>query len=126
MASFLSPKQIESVKVFPKEDGINLYELYPGTESRGIELLKKMLKFNPAERITAEEALKDSYFDDIRLPEQESSADTAPVNLEFDSEVNAELSIEELKKLVVKEIEQISHENFDFANDFAEELCDDY
>jgi len=28
-----------------------------------------MLKFNPNERITAEEAIKDSYFDDIRLPD---------------------------------------------------------
>ena len=30
-----------------------------------------MLKFSPNERITAEEALKDSYFDDIRLEDQE-------------------------------------------------------
>jgi hypothetical protein len=30
-----------------------------------------MLWFNPETRITAEEALRDSYFDDVRLPEQE-------------------------------------------------------
>ena len=45
-----------------------------------------MLKFNPNQRITAEEAIKDSYFDDIRLPDQETSADLDPINLEFDRE----------------------------------------
>lgn len=30
-----------------------------------------MLEFNPGKRPTAEEALQDPYFDDIRLPEQE-------------------------------------------------------
>ena len=30
-----------------------------------------MLEFNPLKRITAEEAIKDEYFDDVRLPEQE-------------------------------------------------------
>ncbi len=30
-----------------------------------------MIEFNPNKRPTAEEALADPYFDDIRLPEQE-------------------------------------------------------
>lgn len=30
-----------------------------------------MLEFNPQKRISAEEALKDEYFDDVRIPEQE-------------------------------------------------------
>ena len=45
--------------------------MYPAVEPRGLELLKMMLKFNPNERISAEEALKDQYFDDIRLEDQE-------------------------------------------------------
>ena len=68
LTTFLSQKQIEEVKFFPKQKSINLHELYPGTMKEGIDLLQKMLKFNPNERITAEEAIKDSYFDDIRLP----------------------------------------------------------
>lgn len=47
---------------------MDLEEKYPGTDPRGLELLSKMLAFNPRKRITAEDALKDSYFDDIRLP----------------------------------------------------------
>lgn len=85
-----------------------------------------MLKFNPNQRITAEEAIKDSYFDDIRLPEQETSTDTIPINLEFDRDNTKALSLEALKELLVKEISQFSHTHFDFENDFAEELCEDY
>ena len=60
---------VKKVRNLPKKEGLNLKEFYPGTDERGIELLKKMLTFNPNKRITAEEALADPYFDDIRLPE---------------------------------------------------------
>lgn len=52
----------------PSED---LAAKYPASESVGIHLLRRMLEFNPGKRPTAEEALQDPYFDDIRLPEQE-------------------------------------------------------
>jgi serine/threonine protein kinase len=32
-------------------------------------MLQKMLEFNPNKRISAEEALKSPYFDDVRIPE---------------------------------------------------------
>ena len=60
------------MRSFPKRERRDLTEIYPGTEERGIELLYRMLDFNPNKRITAEEALADPYFDDIRLPEQET------------------------------------------------------
>lgn len=37
-----------------------------------------------------------------------------------------DLSMEELRKLIVKAMAELSPDNFDFTNDFAEELCDDY
>lgn len=39
---------------------------YPGAGEHGIHLMKAMLKFNPAERMTADEALEHPYFDDIK------------------------------------------------------------
>jgi serine/threonine protein kinase len=63
-----------------------------------------MLNFNPNQRITAEEAIKDSYFDDIRLPDQETSADVDPINLEFDRDNTESLSLEALRELLLKEI----------------------
>lgn len=59
------------LKHFKPCEPIDLGDKYPAVEHEGIKLLKKMLKFNPNERISALDAIKDPYFDDIRLPEQE-------------------------------------------------------
>jgi hypothetical protein len=63
-----------------------------------------MLEFNPMHRISAEDILKDSYFDDVRLPEQEIF-DVCSINLTFD---DAELSVEQLRELVVEELKECS------------------
>jgi serine/threonine protein kinase len=63
-----SKESQEYVRSFPKRERVNLAELYPGTDARGIELLYKMLEFDPNQRITAEQALQNSFFDEIRLP----------------------------------------------------------
>ena len=47
-------ESIKYVRSFAPREKINLADLYPGTESRGIELLHRMLEFNPNKRITAE------------------------------------------------------------------------
>ena len=36
------------------------------------------------------------------------------------------MTVEELKKLIVQEINEISHFKFNFEGDFEEELCEDY
>lgn len=57
------------IKSFGEKERLDLQEKYPGTDVRGLNLLRKMLEFNPDKRITAEDALKDEYFDDIRILE---------------------------------------------------------
>ena len=84
-----------------------------------------MLEFNPNKRITAEQAIKDPYFDDIRLPEQECLP-PPQIDLSVDDLDNESLSLEDLKKLAVEAIEQISSDNFDFQNDFEEADGEDY
>lgn len=65
-----------------------------------------MLEFNPAKRITTEEVLKDSYFDDVRITEQEEF-EVPQIDLTFD---DVELSVEEVKALVIEEIKNCSEE----------------
>jgi serine/threonine protein kinase len=36
-----------------------------GLDENGLDLLEKMLKYNPAERISAKQALNHPYFDDL-------------------------------------------------------------
>ena len=76
-------------------------------------LLKKMLEFDPRKRISAEEAIKDPYFDDIRLPDQEVR-DSTEINLEFDEAGMEDLPMEELRKLIIEEMKNLSPANFDF------------
>ena len=91
------------MRSFPKRERVNLAELYPGTDARGIELLYKMLEFDPNQRITAEQALQNSYFDEIRLPHQENIA-PAEIDMTIDDLENESITIKELKKIVVEVI----------------------
>ena len=83
-------------------------------------MLYRMLEFNPNKRITAEEALKDPYFDDIRLPEQENiPEDEIPeIYLPVDDHTEEALDMEELRRLIIRDINLLSSDLFDFENDF--------
>lgn len=100
-------KAVRYIKSFPKKDRMDLLDKYPGTDERGLNLLQKMLEFNPEKRISAEAALKDSYFDEIRIPEQETfiNGDEAQcdIDLRFD---DSELPLEQLRKLIIEEIDR--------------------
>ena len=50
---------------FPKWNQSKLKELTPNLCDKGRDLLSKMLVYNPADRITAKDALNHPYFDDL-------------------------------------------------------------
>ena len=50
---------------YPKYKGEPLSKLVPGLGEDGLDLLDKMLKCNPAERITALEAMNHPYLEDV-------------------------------------------------------------
>ena len=83
-----------------------------------------MIDFNPNKRPTAEEALEDPYFDDIRLPEQEKF-ETPLIQLPVDDEGRSDLPMEDLRRMIFDEINKLNSDNFDFDNDYEEE-CEDY
>lgn len=85
---------------FPEMKAVDLKSKYPATEERGIYLLRQMLEFNPAKRITAEAALKDPYFDDVRLEEQEDM-ESPEFALDFDDN---DLTEDELRTLLLDEM----------------------
>jgi len=79
-----------------------------------------MLEFNPNKRISAAYAILDSYFDDIRLPEQETF-EPPKIELSIDDLENENLSLPDLKQLVFKVINSHKSDDFDFENDTEEE-----
>jgi serine/threonine protein kinase len=50
---------------YPQYKGESLSKLVPGLGEDGLDLLDKMLKCNPAERITAKQAMLHPYFSDV-------------------------------------------------------------
>ncbi|CCW59943.1 unnamed protein product [Phytomonas sp. EM1] len=53
--------------VFPKWPAKHLDQIIPGLDAEGIDLLMRMLKYDPAERISAKAALRHPWFNDLRL-----------------------------------------------------------
>lgn len=47
------------------EPPLTLQGLAPTLDAPGVDLLENMLRFDPAKRITASEAMKHPYFDDL-------------------------------------------------------------
>jgi mitogen-activated protein kinase 1/3 len=90
-------KYLKCFKACPKSD---LGEMYPAVDKGGIRLLEKMIEFNPTKRISAEDALKDEYFDEIRLDNQEKF-EPLIIDLSFiDRFHEGELTMDQLKQMV--------------------------
>jgi len=60
----------------------------------------------------------------VRLPKQEIF-ETPQINLSVDDEGQSDLPMEDLKRIIFDEINKLSSDKFDFANDDEEE-CEDY
>eukprot|EP01002_Notosolenus_urceolatus_P004765 NODE_2261_length_1165_cov_7.642473_g1874_i0.p1 GENE.NODE_2261_length_1165_cov_7.642473_g1874_i0~~NODE_2261_length_1165_cov_7.642473_g1874_i0.p1 ORF type:complete len:372 (+),score=60.83 NODE_2261_length_1165_cov_7.642473_g1874_i0:2-1117(+) len=83
----------------PFREPKNLASLFPaGTDSLVLDLLSKMLKFHPTERITASEALSHPYFKNLHDPDDE------PVATSFSLDLPTELSCGELKEMLFKRL----------------------
>eukprot|EP00599_Poterioochromonas_sp_BG-1_P002787 CAMPEP_0173142248 /NCGR_PEP_ID=MMETSP1105-20130129/5979_1 /TAXON_ID=2985 /ORGANISM="Ochromonas sp., Strain BG-1" /LENGTH=482 /DNA_ID=CAMNT_0014055611 /DNA_START=90 /DNA_END=1535 /DNA_ORIENTATION=- len=54
----LDKRTADILRSLPPKEGLSLDVKYPGAGEHGIHLMKAMLKFNPAERMTADEALE--------------------------------------------------------------------
>lgn len=50
---------------FPKWDPRPLSTCVPGLDRVGLDLLGKMLRYEPGKRISAKQALEHAYFDDL-------------------------------------------------------------
>ncbi|KAJ3361313.1 hypothetical protein HDU91_003995 [Kappamyces sp. JEL0680] len=61
----LDPEQYQEHSTYDEEKP-DLGELVPGLNQNGLDLLQKMFTYNPADRITAQDARKHQYFDDYQ------------------------------------------------------------
>ena len=71
LAFINDPKADKYIRGFDKREKHDYKELIPRASPEALDLLEKLLTFNPYYRITAKEALRHKYFADIRKKEQE-------------------------------------------------------
>jgi serine/threonine protein kinase len=78
---FISSHLISSHLISSQQD---LRERYPGTDDAGLDLLKAMLKFDPAQRITVDAALAHPYLASVRNLAKEQAA-ARPMSAEIET-----------------------------------------
>ena len=87
----------EYIRSLPFKKKIPLKVLFPKTSDLALDLLEKLLAFNPTKRITVEEALRHPYLEPYHDPDDEPTAEEIPEEFfDFDKAKDS-LSKEQLK-----------------------------
>ncbi|KAF6150533.1 hypothetical protein GIB67_030334 [Kingdonia uniflora] len=87
------------IKQLAKHSGQPLAKLFPHVDPDAIDLVEKMLTFNPTKRITVEEALAHPYLERLHDPVDEPIC-AKPFSFEFEQQVLME---EEMKEMIYME-----------------------
>ncbi len=95
------PAKLQVLLDMPKKPPRNLAEKYPGATPEMIDLLSKMLVFNPYKRLTVDMCLDHPYFASIRQKSEETAA-SHPLNFAFEDE--GELSAARLTQLFQEDL----------------------
>ena len=86
----------------PQRKGKNFDEIFKGANPLAIDLLKKMLTFDPEQRVTVEDALKHDYLKQLHFPDDEPTTElVSPFDFDFEK---YSLSKEDFKDLMFEEI----------------------
>ena len=88
------------MNAFPKKERVDLSTIYPGAGEEAIDLLHKILIFNPYFRITIDECLDHPFFKKVRKAEKEIVSITT---IQFDWE-KEHLDRKKLRQHFVEEI----------------------
>ncbi|KAF7298102.1 Protein kinase domain-containing protein [Mycena chlorophos] len=94
-----SPRAQDYIRSLPIKPRVPFSTLYPHANPLAIDLLSKMLCFDPAKRISCEQALAHPYLQVWHDP-----ADEPVCESKFDFAFEEEDSIEGMKKLIVEEV----------------------
>ena len=96
-----SPHIRDYLRGLRRKEPADFREMFPGADSKAVDLLELMLKFNPRCRATVEQALSHPFFQDVRNTTVET---TAVMPMSVDVEVFGE-SAENLRSNMMLELE---------------------
>lgn len=95
-------KANDYIKSLGKSAGKPLEKVFPAADPCALDLLKKMLQFNPKRRLTADEALEHEFFKGVRQDSLEVNAPGPLEAPEFLETNNVDLT--ELKRKIYEEV----------------------
>jgi len=87
----VNPKTMEFIKSLPYTKGTHFSQLYPQADPLAIDLLQKMLVFDPNKRITASEALQHPYMADLYDDPCGNPPSQVTANLHIDDNLDEEM-----------------------------------
>jgi len=93
-------KALEYIKGLKKREPVPFKNIYPKANSKALDLMEKMLKFNPKKRITVEEALNHPYLAALHEPANELSC---PEVFDFSFE-QVKMNKEKLQEFMLDEV----------------------
>ncbi|XP_008792811.1 mitogen-activated protein kinase 3-like isoform X2 [Phoenix dactylifera] len=85
-----NPKARKYIKSLPYTPGIPLADLYPHANPLAIDLLQKMLVFDPSKRISVTEALEHPYMSPLYDPSANPLAQV-PIDLDIDEDLGEDM-----------------------------------
>ena len=97
-----SDKAKRYMKNLPRRPGKSFKTMFPEASDEAVDLLQKMLAFNPDKRITVEEALEHPYLESMHDPEDEP---TSPI---FDFAFEEEAETRVIKEMIYETIVEAS------------------
>ena len=102
----------EYIRSLPFKKKIPFKALFPKSNDLALDLLEKLLAFNPTKRITVEEALRHPYLEPYHDPDDEPTAPPIPEGFfDFDKNKDA-LSKEQLKSKSLAPVDSMSYAKF--------------
>ena len=110
VAGTANPRYHDMLNKMEERKAVPWTKLYHDAPPDALDLLEKLLSFNPEKRPTCEEALAHPYLTDLRIPEDEPSCDTPFTYVTEDLQVNEiwQQIDQETKLMVEDEVEHLS------------------
>jgi len=93
-------KALEYLSAFPARQRLDISTLYPGAGADALDLLNKILVFNPYFRISVDEALNHPFFKKVKKAEKEMCS-TKEITIEFEKD---HLDRKRLRQLFLEEV----------------------